>query len=238
MRQSKKKKNEKTAYQNVAELIALRKWFVVKGIIRLDYFEEDLLAYANTIGVPSARDGGVDVWPVRPRANDGTFSETASPAPYHTDAQYRDTPESAFLLGCKTPAAHGGISKLLAIDDIMTMMNAPQWTREEIKLLHAPIWRWQVPRVFQRDESDVMCNRAPILLDNGGIRWRYDNLIAPTEFAKHVAAKFNDMIETAPATEEIEMTCGDVLVASNVYALHARTGFTDVNRSYSRVRLK
>ncbi len=237
MHSSKKLKPE-NSYQNAARLIAFRKWFLVKGVARLEHFEEDLLAYANTIGVPSDRDGGIAVWPVIPRASQGTFSETAAVAPYHTDAQYRDDPESAFVLGCRVPANDGGISKLLSVEDLMIQFKGPDWTSEEVDLLTKPIWRWRVPTVFQRDVKDTHSNPGAILLPNGGIRWRFDNLVAPSPFAETVAAKLDATIENCPASEQIEMIAGDVLVASNVFALHARTAFSDLDRCYYRVRLK
>lgn len=197
---------------------------------------ETVVAYASGFGSVSNRDGG-SVWPVTARVDSGTFSMTAAEAPLHTDAQYRDDPEDAFVLACVRPACTGGDSVILSVADLVeTLAARPDWLALK-SVLTAPIWRWRTPAVFGGPSSNTP---VPVLNYRGDgspvMRWRFDNLIRDeryswaAEIVAHVAA-------THPSTKLLRLEAGQVLVCDNTTVLHGRTAFTDSRRMLWRVRV-
>jgi len=199
--------------------------------------EPDAVArYASRFGTISDRDGG-SVWPIAARASSGTFSMTAAAAPLHTDAQYRDHPEDAFILACVRPATVDGDTVLLTVAELVdTLASRHDWPELEAALT-APLWQWRTPAVFDGPETNSPTAVLSWRPDSSPLmRWRYDNLVQNEEHA--CAAKIvADVASTHPATRIIRLEAGQVLVCDNAAVLHGRTAFTDHNRMLWRVRV-
>jgi alpha-ketoglutarate-dependent taurine dioxygenase len=212
-------------------LLATRGWAVLTSAGFTDGHTADpdaVRAIARRFGVPSSRDGGTDIWPVQPvsRSATETFSRRAGGALLHTDAAYREDPESLFALFCVRPAADGGATRLLAAADALAGLD-PRLTRE----LRRPVWRWAPPAVFGGEPVEP----RPVLTDRG-VRWRYDNLLA-SEADLAVAAEFRDHVEGHPRVRGFILPADSVLICDNQHVLHGRTPFTDTTRLLLRVRL-
>jgi len=184
---------------------------------------------AEYFGRPSDRDGGQDVWPVRPRTTDpaATFSQRAGAALLHTDAAYRADPEPLFALFCAQPAADGGLSRLLAAADAVRDLD-PAVAEQ----LRRPVWRWAPPSVFGGSPDTA----RPVLGPDGGLRWRPDNLTVAADLAQ-TAAAFTAHVESHPCLVQLPLPADTVLVCDNSRVLHGRTAFADQRRLLLRVRL-
>src|ERR1039457_4598016 len=86
----------------------------------------DVRRLACRFGIPSARDGHTEIWPVRPVSRDRgqTFSQRDGEALLHTDAAYRAAPEPLFALFCVRPARDGGHTRLLAAGAALSGLDA------------------------------------------------------------------------------------------------------------------
>lgn len=193
-------------------------------------------AFASKFGRVSDRDGG-SVWSVTARAASGTFSMTAAVAPLHTDAQYRNDPEQAFVLSCVRPAAQGGDTILLRVADLVeTLTSRSDWAELEA-VLTAPVWRWRTPKVFGGPSMNAPTTVLSRRMDGSPImRWRVDNLVKDERYtwAAQVVAH---VAETHPARAQVRLEAGHVLVCDNSAVLHGRTAFTDPARKLLRVRV-
>jgi alpha-ketoglutarate-dependent taurine dioxygenase len=221
----------KESLSQAGDLLATRGWAVVPSAGFSDGHTADpgaVRAIAQRFGVPSSRDGGIDIWPVRPvsRSATETFSRRAGTALLHTDAAYRPDPEPLFALFCVRPAADGGATRLLAATDALAGLD-PRVARE----LRRPVWRWVPPAVFGGGPGEP----RPVL-SGGGARWRYDNLLA-SEPRMAVAAAFRDHIEAHRRVATLMLPADSVLICDNQRVLHGRTTFTDAARLLLRVRL-
>jgi len=216
-----------------AELaVATRGWAVLSRAGFTDGEDVDhdaVIRIARCFGVPSARDGGTEIWPVAPRITDplSTFSMRGGEARLHTDAAYRADPENRFALFCVRPAGDGGLSRLL--DARAAMADVPGATLE---LLRRPVWRWTPPSTFG-GEPDVA--RAVATRD-GRIRWRVDNLDVDARL-NAVAAEFDRYLDGHPLVAQLPLATDSVLVCDNERVLHGRTWFADRRRLLLRVRL-
>lgn len=210
---------------------------LLRGFFDVETLPDNLLKTSRLLGVPSDRDGGRYVWPIYPSKIDGTFSEIAGEAPLHTDAQYRDEPESILLLACHTPAKAGGATRLLAERSVRNAVSQSGWSPADKNLLSQPIWRWKVPALFAHSGSAHLCKPKPILPDNGGLNWRFDNLVAQDPHSATIAANFHKLVEDCHGVYTSMLGPGDLLVSCNRTVLHARTSFTGAERIYYRVRV-
>ncbi len=216
-----------------AAQLAERGWAVLDQAGFTDGRRADLAhvrRLAGYFGTLSARDGGVDVWPVRPVSRDRgqTFSQRDGEALLHTDAAYRASPEPLFALFCVRPAGDGGRTRLLSARAALSGLDAGT-----VSVLRRPVWRWTPPAVFG-GEQDIP---RPVVSGSGGLRWRYDNLAVGAEL-RPAAARFRDHLESHPSVTEFMLATDSVLVCDNTAMLHGRTGFTDISRLLLRVRLE
>ncbi len=207
-------------------------WTVVESVGFTDGYDVDLPAvrsFAARFGTPSSRDGGADIWPVRPTsaASSETFSRRTGAASMHTDAAYRADPEPLVALFSVRPARDGGVSRLLEAGAAVADLDAD--TRESLR---EPVWRWAPPEVFGGDPAAARSVLAP----DDTIRWRYDNLIADPEHMR-AARRFRDHVERHSALVEAGLPTDSVLICDNRRTLHGRTAFNDRNRLLLRVRL-
>lgn len=196
----------------------------------------EVTAFASRFGNVSDRDGG-PAWRIAPRRSSGTFSETAAAAPLHTDAQYRDEPEDAFVLACVRQARAGGDNVLLTVADLVAALtDRADWPELE-PVLTMPIWRWRTPAVFGAPRFNtptaVLSRR-----DDGSpvMRWRHDNLIHDDRYA-WAADIVAAVAEAHPSSRVLRLEAGHVLVCDNATVLHGRTAFSDTERMLWRVRV-
>ncbi len=193
----------------------------------------DLVAFAHLAGRPSSRDGGTAVWCVRPRGSTGKFSMKPGPADLHTDSTYHDRPEPFVLLYVERPAAQGGESLVLHVDDLRTDLDDFRATEDTEALLRAPIWKWKRPRAFGGGQTS-----GHTVLDGSGIRWRRDNLVldgaGDHQFraARHLAS----VARNSRAVRKLRLDRGDALLIDNRCVLHGRRGFVDRARELYRIR--
>lgn len=180
-------------------------------------------------GTPSARDGGAEIWPVRPVSSDPgqTFSQRDGEALLHTDAAYRGAPEPLFALFCVRPALDGGRTRLLTAADAVAGLD-----RGMLAALRRPVWRWLPPAVFGGPPDRA----RPVLSGDQEIRWRFDNLDADGAL-RAIAARFRDHIEGHRRITEFSLVTDGLLVCDNRRILHGRTRFTDAGRLLLRVRM-
>jgi hypothetical protein len=218
-----------------AAAIRLRKrgWAVLTGAGFTDGHRVDLTRVrelARWFGIPSARDGGADIWPVRPISRDPgqTFSQRTGGALLHTDAAYRDAPEPLFALFCVRPACAGGHSRLLTAEDATTGLDP-----EVLAALRRPVWQWLPPAIFGGPPGHA----RPVLAGTNTISWRFDNLEVTGEL-RTIAARFRDHIEGHRNIIEFALTADSMLVCDNTAILHGRTSFTDPSRLLLRVRME
>lgn len=219
--------------------VAARGWarFRVGDVVTApERAEAALLEAVRGWGIPSRRDGGSDVWPIRPRLVDkgATFSVRSGPAGLHTDAQYHERPEDLVVICCVRPADHGGETTLLGLSDIWEAIRGQRDTADLERWLRAPIWGFSVPLEFGGGEGVA---RVSILSDSG-IRWRRDNLRAEIDGAiEQIADTFAAVCESSLRKVVLPLGPGDALVMDNRRVLHGRLGFADPQRHLLRVRL-
>jgi alpha-ketoglutarate-dependent taurine dioxygenase len=200
------------------------------GVVIDGHLDADrALALAHRFGVPSCRDGGTALWPVRAVSSDPreTFSRRAGAAALHTDSAYHDQPESRFLLICVRPARDGGITRLLHAEDARSDLDEP--VRELLSQAH---WRWRRPAVFGGGRTKL----HSVLEPSGEMRWRSDNLVIPPSL-RSVARTFHSHLERHPNLVQVGLAADSVLVCDNRRTLHGRTAFVDPARWLVRIRL-
>jgi hypothetical protein len=204
------------------------------AVARLEFASSaDLLAFAHRVGRPSSRDGGKAMWCVCPSGSTGTFSMSTGPADLHTDSTYHDRPEPFVFLYVERPAAQGGESLVLHVDDMRTDLDDSQAVEDTESLLRAPIWRWQRPAALGGGPT-----AAHRVLDEGGVRWRWDTLVmdgagdAQCQAARRVASAAT----RSRAVRTLRLDRGDGLLIDNRRVLHGRRGFVDTSRRLHRIR--
>lgn len=207
-----------------------------RGALSEPVSAESVEAFALRFGLLSRRDGGVGAWLVKPRKSQGTYSEVAGPAGFHTDSQYHFDPERLFVLACVTPAEEGGDNLLIDVEDARAI--ALETLGEAgLNRLSQNVWRWSVPEVFQVDSVPAVSPPSPIFHPDGSIRWRIDNLVCETVADRDLAERFEAALQASSRFQTVRLLQGDVLLCDNRHALHARTDFDDMNRVLYRARL-
>ncbi|MCW2651248.1 MAG: hypothetical protein JWR32_2224 [Mycobacterium sp.] len=204
------------------------------AVARLEFASSaDLLAFAHCAGRPSSRDGGSAVWCVRPRGSTGKFSMSTGPADLHTDSTYHDRPEPFVLLYVVRPAAQGGESLVLHIDDLQTDLGDFQAAADTEALLRAPIWRWKRPEAFGGGQTS-----GHAVLDGSGVRWRGDNLVldGAGDRQSRAALLLASVAGNSGAVRVLRLDRGDALLIDNRCVLHGRRGFVDRARELYRIR--
>jgi hypothetical protein len=203
--------------------------------------ESVALAIASAFGVPSGRDGGQHVWPVRPDpgGESDTFSGTAGAAGFHTDAQYHQVPEGFVCLFAVRPADSGGHTRVLSARDAAAAINRLPDSERAFRLLSEPRWHWRTPRDFTTPEPGHGSRlTAPVLPGDGTIRWRGDNLSMRTPRAhRGIAPVVDRCLDAADGAQTLALQAGDLVVLDNLRALHGRTEFDDTRRLLLRIRL-
>lgn len=204
------------------------------AVMRLELASgDDLLALAHRAGRPSSRDGGKATWCVRPNGATGTYSMSMGPAELHTDSTYHDRPEPYVVLYVERPAAKGGESLVLRVDDMRSELNGLPAAEHTEALLREAIWRWQRPAALGGGHT----SGHPVL-DESGIRWRRDTLVtagvddAQCQAARRVAS----VAANSTAVRVLRLEQGDALLIDNRRVLHGRTGFIDSARRLQRIR--
>lgn len=198
--------------------------------------EGALLEAVRGWGIPSRRDGGSDVWPIRPRLLDqsATFSVRNGAAGLHTDAQYHQKPEDLVVICCVRPADSGGESTLLGLSDVWEAIRTQRDSGDLVRWLRAPVWGFEVPLEFGGGDGAA---RVPVLGEST-IRWRRDNLRAERDVpAEQIADAFAAACESSPRKVVLPLGPGDAIVMDNRRVLHGRLGFEDPQRHLLRVRL-
>jgi alpha-ketoglutarate-dependent taurine dioxygenase len=203
--------------------------------------ERAVLAIASAFGIPSGRDGGCHVWPVRPdpRGEGDTFSTRSGAAGFHTDAQYHRVPESFVCLFTVRPARTGGLTRVLSVGDATGTLRARADGERLLRSLAEPVWRWRMPHSLGGcGDAGGDPGGAPVLPGDGTMRWRGDNLAAGTPSAQRsVVPAVEQCLDTAQGAQTLALRPGDVVIVDNKRALHGRTAFDDPQRLLLRVRL-
>lgn len=194
-----------------------------------------ILQFAARFGIPSTRDGGRAVWPVRALAGrDATFSLRAGKAGMHTDSAYHRVPEPLFLLHCVRAADDGGDSLLVHIDDVVAEICAKPEGAAVLRTLREPLWRWRPPAEY----SAVGSTPAAPIIAGTTVRWRGDNLVIPQGETYMQAVRVFDMAaELAALSVRFRLRPGWTLIVDNLRVMHGRTPFSDRRRLLLRVRL-
>tara|TARA_R110001592_G_C13191467_1_gene752759 strand:- start:6422 stop:7129 length:708 start_codon:yes stop_codon:yes gene_type:complete len=227
--------NSGSNIQVVERLLRGKAYVVIDSKLTLPFLRSDLLEFAQQFGEISSRDGGDPIWAVKPRKNKGTFSETDGEARFHTDSQYHADPERFFILACERPACDGGETKVITASHAKQL--AIEVLGEDAYLrLCAPVWSWEVPEVFCKTGLPKVCPKTSVFQSNGSIRWRIDNLICDNDEDLALAHAFADALENSEYLDEMLLQPGQILIADNWYAMHARKHFTDPQRLYYRIR--
>ncbi len=211
-------------------------WRVFPRALKVPLDPREVEEFGAQFGTVSTRDGGRGAWPIAPSKVSGTFSETSGEARLHTDAQYHEQPESAFILACERPALDGGDNLLLEAADARRVAESCFGT-DGIALLEAAQWCWTVPKVFYVNGNPQVSPEAPIFGRDGSVRWRIDNIRCRTAQDRDLAIEFADALESYGRLTRLRLEPGDVLLCDNYYALHGRTPFSDPKRLLYRVRL-
>ncbi|MBV8347992.1 MAG: TauD/TfdA family dioxygenase [Mycolicibacterium sp.] len=204
------------------------------AVTRLEFASRvDLLAFAHLAGRPSLRDGGTAVWGVRPRGSTGKFSMRPGPADLHTDSTYHDRPEPFVLLFVERPAARGGESLVLHVDDLQTDLDDHQAADDTEALLRASIWRWKRPAAFGGGQTS-----GHAVLNGYGVRWRWDNLVMDGAGDRQFQAArcLVSLAKNSRAVRTLRLDRGDALLMDNRCVLHGRRGFEDWERQLYRIR--
>jgi alpha-ketoglutarate-dependent taurine dioxygenase len=199
------------------------------ALVRLHVESPDELEnFAHQAGRPSSRDRDQIVWCVRPSGTTAKFSMKAGPADLHTDSTYHDDPEPFVLLYVWRPAADGGESLVLHVDDLQTELDG-----DTKAILREPIWRWKRPSAFG---GGLTAGHA--VIENGTVRWRLDNLIIgdDAEGQMHAAAQVAEVLDKSASVRTIRLDRGDALLVDNRRVLHGRRDFTDQARELYRIR--
>lgn len=215
---------------------AERPWEVFRQVLSPESDATAVEDFALQFGTPSDRDGGKAVWPICARKLRGTFSEVVGEARLHTDSQYREDPEGAFVLACIRPASQGGESILLSSKAAVEVAQRTL-TSTELQLLYQPVWRWKVPSVFECREVLKETPLQPVFSPDGSIRWRDDNVICKSSEHRPIISKLSANLRASEELVTVRLEAGDVLLCDNKFALHGRTAFNDLSRLLYRVRL-
>lgn len=219
------------------KITAKTRWSLFPKALTTPFSVAQVEDFAAQFGIVSRRDGGHGAWPIKPRKDSGTHSETLGEARFHTDAQYHERPERAFILACECPAQDGGENLLLSVEHAREA--ALESVGEEgLDLLEQPIWSWRTPSVFRTSDAPECSPDTAVFQIDGTMRWRFDNLVCKNEKQADVATRFADALDRSPHTVRVLLEPGDVLLCDNWYVLHARTHFQDRNRLLYRVRLE
>ena len=211
-------------------------WKVFPRALKIPLDPREVEEFAAQFGQISTRDGGRGAWPIAPSKTSGTFSETQGEARLHTDAQYHEQPESAFILACERAARDGGDNLLLEAADARRVAENCFGT-DGVAMLEAAQWCWSVPEVFCAEGTTPVSPEVPILGADGSIRWRFDNIRCRTAQDRALAIEFADALDSSGGATRLRLEPGDVLLCDNRYALHGRTSFSDPKRLLYRVRL-
>jgi Taurine catabolism dioxygenase TauD, TfdA family len=193
----------------------------------------DLLTFAHLAGRPSSRDGDTAVWCVGAGGSTGKFSMKSGPADLHTDSTYHDRPEPFVLLCVERPAAEGGESLVLHVDDLLTELEGCGAGEDTEAILRARIWSWKRPAAFGGGQT-----RGHSVLDGSGVRWRRDNLVIdPAEDRQlRAARRVASVTRDSRAVRALRLDRGDALLIDNRRVLHGRAGFVDRARQLYRIR--
>lgn len=226
-----------TAIEAAQQDLKLRGWALIAGSHAAVDCTSAIEMVASHFGTPSDRDGGITVWPIKPRKTEGTFSETAGEAHLHTDAQYHSIPERLIFLACAHPSETGGESVILDVPGLKQTLEEANFSSVEMNILRRPLWRWRIPKVFQTSALPEISEPKSIL-DRDTIRWRYDNLVTDSQELRHLANAFHCTVEKSRFKQVVMLKRGYFLVCDNERTLHGRKAFSDVNRLLFRVRLR
>ncbi|MFE0589803.1 TauD/TfdA family dioxygenase [Micromonospora echinospora] len=199
-----------------------------------------LLRNVRAVGTPVAPDGTRFVWPVRSRPDadaEATFSETTAAAGPHTDSQYSDRPEDAFVLHCARPADCGGGSTVLirATDVIAVLDRRDPGSLALLRRVDVP---FAAPRTFHMHGTSW----GRVVGAGDRIRWRADTLAAGLRLTgyhrpglRRAIQAFEDAVHEADRVQ-FRLHAGEEIVVDNTRVLHARTAFRDRRRLLWRVR--
>lgn len=207
------------------------------------------VALSSVWGEPTRTDKQNDqiAWPIRyDQSAKGltTFSQQMGEAAFHTDTQYFAFPEKFFGLYCVHSDIPGkGTNQLLSASRVIESISQQDETIIDTLKMDYP---FRVPTVFTETakEDEVEITYAPIIDNEGRIRYRYDTLLAalaiPNVVISDAQRQALDTVEEhiyKLDPTEYHLKPNQAIIVNNHRMLHARTSFDDPDRLLYRVRM-
>ncbi len=190
----------------------------------------------HTIADWGGHGAGQEIWPVMWRSDSASFSSNVGNAPLHTDCQYLNNPPDIFILACARPAADGGTTRLLRVENVEKSLLNFGLSADEIELARSKIWSWQVPSSFQAVVGYRSSIERAILDPDGKVSWKLNNLVNSRRGLLPLGNKIAAAIEESEDVVHLDLGPGDILICNNNRVLHGRTSFSDKNRLLFRAR--
>lgn len=216
----------------------------------LDQRRKALFALSALLGDPMANHPDETVvWDVRNR-NLGKVRPKASDsdrrAGYHTDAGYLPVPPRYFLLyAARAARCGGGISLIKDGRIVLHELARSEQGRAAIEVLRQPVPR-RVSRNLER-YSDLRADgflHVPMLADGPVWRWSAGRTKSVLDTHPELSAPglpeaidlAHREIKHGPGEFRVRLDTDSLLLIDNHVALHARTAFTDPERTLFRIR--
>jgi|SRR3989344_3360268 len=205
-----------------------------KGILLANFKERiNLLELVKKIGIPHAHNTDDKyVWDIQPKRKKSELvrSLTAESFPLHTDCCFEEPVPTYFgLYVLQTDREGGGYTTLVDTRNIFPLCDKA--TIENLK----KIYRFSVPREFFKGKNHL---EAPIILENGGIRYRRECIMEEFCSSEQFVSlnRFDELINRPEFATSFLIPSGSVLFVDNTRYLHGRTEIKDPERHLQRIR--
>lgn len=177
------------------------------------------------------------------KVNQTTFSEQTGACPLHSDSSFILNPEDYLVMYVVNPACKGGESLYLSYATVVNCLKNSEEGKKCLQILSENDYPFKTPKSFDENESVIF---AKILdMDNQTIRFRHDCI--QKGMTNYKSNKRSEMIwalefltlliNENKEIEEFQAIEDDLIIVNNLYGLHARKPFTDINRHYIRARV-
>ncbi|MEK7641415.1 MAG: TauD/TfdA family dioxygenase [Patescibacteria group bacterium] len=197
--------------------------------------EIDVLSLIHKVGKPHSHNGNnAYVWDIKPKPGESSEtvarSQTMEEFVFHTDCSFEVPPPPYVALYVIHPDRFGGgISKMIDIDDILSLLD------RRTKDLLAHDVKVKIPKEFMKDRE---YSTGPILFKGNRIAYRRECIIESELSAEHIQAldALDAQIANPACVTSVSLPRGSVLFLDNTRFLHARTEIKDEKRHLQRVR--
>jgi alpha-ketoglutarate-dependent taurine dioxygenase len=182
-----------------------------------------------------------------------TYSEHDKEARLHTDSHYNDAPENFVAFLMERQAIYGGRNILLRFSALKKEMQSTPEGQHWFKYFQTHNLPSAKPsRYSERSAGEWEIIYKPIMVENGtAIRFREDTIRAaimhltqqnrprnkqPDKELEKGLDFLTRLIYRSPDRRGVTLTNGQMLFVNNHTALHARTGFENLDRMLLRIR--